>query len=88
MSSESWVSPQRAKTRAMSSSDWTSHGSTNVDPIEVGQRLDALGDEALDGAEPDLGALVVEGPRDAPGDRVVVGDPEDEGRLPVEQSHP
>ena len=34
MSSESCVSPQRAKTRSICSSDWTSHGSTKVDPID------------------------------------------------------
>ena len=88
MSSESWVSPQRAKTRAICSSDWTSHGSTNVEPIEVGQRPDALLDQALDRREADLGALGVERLGDAPGDRVVVGDAEDERRLAVEQSHP
>ncbi len=35
MSSESWVSPQRSKTRAMSSSVETSQGSTNVEPIDA-----------------------------------------------------
>ncbi len=35
MSSESWVSPQRAKTLRICSSDWTSHGSTKVAPIDV-----------------------------------------------------
>ena len=88
MSSESWVSPQRAKTRAICSSDWTSHGSTKVDPIDVAERPDALLDEALDRREADLGALGVERLGDAPGDRMVVGDPEDERRLAVEQSHP
>ena len=52
------------------------------------QRPDALLDQALDRREADERALVVERPGDAPGDRVVVGDPEDQGLLPVEQSHP
>ena len=34
MSSDSWVSPQRAKTARICSSDWTSHGSTKVEPID------------------------------------------------------
>src|SRR3954469_12400256 len=34
ISSEACVSPQRAKTRAMSTSDATSHGSTKVEPID------------------------------------------------------
>ncbi len=34
MSSRSWVSPQRVKTRSMSASTWTSQGSTKVDPID------------------------------------------------------
>ena len=35
MSSELCVAPHRSKTRAISASDWTSQGSTNVDPIEA-----------------------------------------------------
>src|SRR6476469_677293 len=35
MSSESGVSAQRAKTARICSSDWTSHGATNVAPIDV-----------------------------------------------------
>jgi len=34
MSRWSWYAAQRAKTRSMSASFWTSHGSTNVEPIE------------------------------------------------------
>ncbi len=29
------MSPQRANTRSMSASDWTSAGSTKIDPIEL-----------------------------------------------------
>ena len=57
-------------------------------PDRLGQRPDALLDEALDRREADLGAFRVERLGDPPGDRVVVGDPEDERRLAVEQSHP
>src|SRR5262249_42094401 len=39
MSSRSWVSAQRANTRLMSASTWTSQGSTNVDPIESASGL-------------------------------------------------
>ena len=52
-----------------------------------GERSDALLDQAFDRGEPDLGALIVEGAGDPPGDRVVVGDAEDERRLAIEQSH-
>ena len=44
--------------------------------------------QALDRREADLGALGVERLGDPPGDRMVVGDAEDERRLAVEQSHP
>ena len=88
MSSESWVSPQRAKTRSICSSDWTSHGSMKVEPIDSASGPHALLDQALDRREADLGALGVERLGDPPGDRVVVGDAEDERRLAVEQSHP
>ena len=57
-------------------------------PDRLGQRPDALLDQALDRREADLGALGVERLGDPPGDRVVVGDAEDERRLAVEQSHP
>ena len=52
-----------------------------------GQRPDPLLDEALDRREADLRALVVQRLRDAPGDRMVVRDAEDERRLAVQQSH-
>jgi hypothetical protein len=42
MSSESWVSPQRSKTCAICSSDWTSHASTKVDPIDAAFLIDEL----------------------------------------------
>ena len=44
--------------------------------------------QALDRREADLGALGMERLGDPPGDRVIVGDAEDERRLAVEQSHP
>ena len=35
MSSRPWAAPHLAMTARIWSSDWTSHGSTKVDPIEV-----------------------------------------------------
>src|SRR4029079_3796926 len=45
-------------------------------------------DRAVGGREAGRGAFGVERLGDPPGDRMVVGDPEDERRLSVEQSHP
>ncbi len=53
----------------------------------LGEGPDAALDEALDGREPDDRALLVEGLRDAPGDRVVVRDPEDQRLAALQQSH-
>ncbi len=50
-----------------------------------GQRPNAALDQRRHRAEPDVGALVVERLGDAPGDRVVVGDAEDEGLLALQQ---
>src|SRR5206468_4069681 len=52
-----------------------------------GQRPDAPFDQALDRREPEGRTLVVEGLRDAPRDRVVVRDAEDQRLLAVEQPH-
>ena len=54
----------------------------------LGERPDPSLDERLDGAEADGGSLRVERLGDAPGDGVVVGDPEDERLLALEQPHP
>ena len=54
----------------------------------LGQRTDPPLDQALDRREADLGTLVVEGSRDPPGDRMVVGDAEDQRVAAVEQAHP
>ena len=53
----------------------------------VRERADAALDEALHRREAHDGALVVEGPGDAPGDGVVVRDPEHERLAPLEQTH-
>ncbi len=82
-----WALRQRAKTARICSSDWTSQGSTKVDPIELGERPDAPLDQALDRAEADRRARVVERLGDAPGDRMVVGHAEDQRPPAVEQSH-
>ena len=74
-------------TPAICSSDWTSQGSTNVEPIDVGQRPDPPLDQALDRREAERRALVVQRLGDAPGDRVVVRDAEDQRLLAVEQAH-
>ena len=50
-----------------------------------GQRPDAALDQRSHRAEADVGALVVERLGDAPGDRMVVGDAEDERLLALEQ---
>ena len=71
----------------MSSSDCTSAGSTKVEPIEVASGRTRFSIRLSIDEKPDLGALVVERPRDAPGDRVVVRDPEDQRVLAVEQAH-
>ena len=52
------------------------------------ERADAPLDEALDRREADGRPGLVEGLGDAPGDRVVVRDAEDERLAPVEQTHP
>ena len=57
-------------------------------PDGVRERPDPPLDQALDRREADDRALVVEGLGDAPGDRVVVRDPEHERLAPVEQTHP
>ena len=77
---------QRSKTRLISSSSRTSQGSTKCGADGSGQRPDAPLDERGHGAEPDLGALVVQCPGDAPGDRMVVGDAEHQRLLALEQA--
>ena len=54
----------------------------------VGERPDPSLDEALHRGETDGRTRVVERLGDAPGDRVVVGHPEDEGVPTVEHAHP
>jgi hypothetical protein len=56
-------------------------------PDGLRQRPDASLDQCLDRREPDRCALGVEGLGDAPRDRVVVGDAEDQRLLAVESSH-
>ena len=80
--------PSARRPPAICSSDWTSHGLHEGRPDRGRQRPHPLLDEALDRREADLGALGVERLGDAPRDRMVVRDPEDERRLAVEQSHP
>ncbi len=55
---------------------------------QFGEWSDALVDQAFDRRESDVGALRVQRLGDAPRDRVVVGDPEHERVLAVEQTHP
>ena len=86
-SSRSCVSPQRANTRAMSSSDWTSAGSTNVEPIEVASGRTRFSIRLSIDEKPTSAPFVVQRPGDPPGDRVVVRDPEDQRVLAVEQAH-
>ena len=88
MSSESCVSPQRAKTRVDLLVGLDVARLDEGRPDGLGQGPHALLDQALDRREADLGALGVERLGDPPGDRVVVGDAEDERRLALEQSHP
>ena len=83
-----WVSAQRAKTRPDLLVGLDVAGLHEGRPDRGRQRPHALLDEALDRREADLGALGVERLGDAPRDRMVVRDPEDERRLAVEQSHP
>ena len=78
--STSCVSPQRAKTRSMSLVGLDVARLDERRPDRLGKRPDALLDQALDGREADLGALRVERPGDAPGDRVIVRDAEDQRR--------
>ena len=54
----------------------------------LGERPDALVDEAFDRREADGRTLLVERLRDAPGDRVVVGHAEHQRVLALEQTHP
>ena len=74
-------------TSAIWASSWTSHGSTKSEPSWVGQRPHALLQQLLDRAEAERGAFGVERLRDAPRDRVVVRDAEDQRLAPVEQPH-
>ena len=55
--------------------------------MDVGERPDAPLEQALDRREAERRALVVERLGDAPGDRVVVRDAEDQRLLAVEQAH-
>jgi hypothetical protein len=54
----------------------------------LGKRADTPLDQAFDRGEADLRTLVMERPRNAPGDRMVVRNAKDQRVAAVEQAHP
>ena len=77
------ASSNDASTEAASS---TSQGSTSLRADRLRQRLDPPAERLALIGEGERGAVSGERPRNAPGDRVVVGDPHDQPALALHQS--
>ena len=66
MSSRPWVAPHLAKTARISSSDWTSHGSTKVEPIDAASGRTRFSMRLSTELKPTVAPCLVEAPGRSP----------------------